>query len=458
MPQPALDHAALRRHADAREFTQLADALAGGHPEDVADFLQGLDDEGLQESFRRLPKDVAAAVLLELDEPVQDVLVELEAEHPETLAAVVDTMAADDAADVLETIEDQSHALAEDVLERLDDALEADVRALRQYPPESAGGLMQTEFFSIEADATARDALRALRAFGAETETKDLIHNVFAVDRGGNFLGTVDLYDVVIADPDTSLQALITPHAPFAPAFLDQEEVALLFRRFDVVSLPVTDVGGQLIGRITGDDVLDVVEEEATEDMYLLAGVGEDEHILDPPARSIRKRLPWLFVNIVTSLIAASVISLFEGTLENFVTLAVFMPIVAGLGGNAGIQTLTITVRALALGELQFHNAGRAIVKEITVGVVNGVLAGAIIGALAWAWKGSLVLGGILMLAMIANLFVAVLAGTVVPLVLKRLRKDPALASGIFVTALTDSFGFFAFLGLATLLLERLES
>lgn len=441
---------------EAGDFGALAQRLAHAHPADVADYLQSLNAAAMRDAFRALAPHAAAEILLEFDDPYQEQLVESQADEPQLLASVVDEMEMDDAADVLEVIEEQSEALARDVLERMDDELQAEVRQLRQYPPESAGGRMHTDKLSLHERHSAEETLDAVRTFGARHHTSDLIHNVFVVDEHRVFVGTVDLYEVVLADPATRLSEIIDRDAPFAPAFLDQEEVAQLFKRHDVISLPVTNMSGHVIGRITADDVLDVIEEEATEDMYRLAGLDEEDHIFSRPRDSIRKRLPWLFVNIVTCTLAAGVIALFEGTIEEVAVLAVFVPIIAGLGGNAGIQTLTLTVRSLALGELQFQNARGVILKEVTVGLFNGLLAGLGVGLIAWAWRGSLVLAGILVVAMVASLFFAVLAGSVVPLLLKRVRIDPALASGIFVTALTDGFGFFAFLGLATLLLKFL--
>jgi len=232
--------------------------------------------------------------------------------------------------------------------------------------------------------------------------------------------------------------------------------VANLVRHYNLVSVPVVDKQGKLVGRITIDDIVDVMEEEASEDILRMGGVGEEERVFTPPLQSVRRRLPWLYVNLVTAILAASVVSLFQGTIAKAVILAVFMPIVAGMGGNAGTQTLTVIVRSIALGELTLANARRALLKEILVGLGNGIGCGAVMSIVAYLWHGNPMLGVVLGSAMVINMFVAGLGGTIIPLALKWLKVDPALASGVFVTTLTDVFGFLSFLGLATLFITYL--
>ena len=237
---------------------------------------------------------------------------------------------------------------------------------------------------------------------------------------------------------------------------VDQEEVARMFEKYDLVSLPVVDHAGCLLGRITIDDIVDVIEEETSEDIYRIAGLDEDDSIFNDPVQSVKKRLPWLYLNLLTALASALVIGFFENTIQMVIALAVFMPVVAAIGGNAGSQTLTLIVRGMALGEVTFENSKKALYKQIVVGIVNGLAVGVVIGVIAYLWKGMPVLGLVLGLAMIINVFVGTLIGTLVPLSLKWLKADPALGSHIFVTAFTDAFGFFSFLGLATIFLKLL--
>jgi magnesium transporter len=235
---------------------------------------------------------------------------------------------------------------------------------------------------------------------------------------------------------------------------MDQEEVARLVASYNLLAIPVVDEENKLVGVITVDDVIDVIKDEATEDVYRLAGVSSDDRVFTSPVESLRKRLPWLQVNLVTAFLAASVVAMFESTIARWSVLAVFMPVVAGMGGNAAMQTLTVIVRGIALGELTWANSRKALLKESAVGIGNGVGCGVVAALVVWIWKGNVSLGLIIGAAMIINMFVAATAGTLIPLGLRALKVDPALASSVFITTLTDIFGFLSFLGLATLTLN----
>jgi magnesium transporter len=238
---------------------------------------------------------------------------------------------------------------------------------------------------------------------------------------------------------------------------MDQEEVARLVASYNLLAIPVVDEENKLVGVITVDDVIDVIKDEATEDVYRLAGVASDDRVFSRASESLRKRLPWLMVNLATAFLAASVVGLFKGTIDRVVALAIYMPVVAGMGGNAATQTLTVIVRGIALGELTWSNSRKALLKEATVGVGNGVACGVIGAVVAWLFSSDPMLGGILAMAMIINMFVAATAGTLIPLMLRALKVDPALASSVFITTLTDVFGFLSFLGLAKVFLRYLH-
>jgi len=260
----------------------------------------------------------------------------------------------------------------------------------------------------------------------------------------------------LLVSTETPLKRIMTTDIMSARVDTDQEEVAQIVASYNLLAIPVVDEEHKLAGIITVDDVIDVIKDEATEDIYRLAGMAGDEHISTPPAEALRKRLPWLGVNLVTAIMAAAVVALFQETISQVVALAIFMPVVAGMGGNAATQTLTVTVRGIALGELTWGNSRKALVKETLIGLGNGLVLGFVAAGVAWAMQGNPVLGLILGLAMVLNMLVASTAGTLIPIVLRALNVDPALASSVFITTLTDVFGFLSFLGLGTLFLPYL--
>ncbi|HEX5032940.1 MAG TPA: magnesium transporter, partial [bacterium] len=327
------------------------------------------------------------------------------------------------------------------------------VRQLLSYPPDSAGGLMQTELVKVQAEDNLGDTVQLIRE---KTGKFDDIINVYVVNEHGLLIGIVPLRALILGRPEQKVSEVMVKDVITAMVDMDQEQVAQLFRKYDFISLPVVDQQGKLLGRILVDDIVDVIQEEASEDIYRLAGVDKEEHVNDSPWRSIRLRLPWLSFNAITAIVAATVVGLFQGTIQKVVALAVFMPIVAGMGGNAGTQSLTVITRGLALGELTFANAKRVLMKELMAGICNGIILGALMATLAYLYQGNPMLGLVLGLAMISNMFMAALAGTSIPLLLKWAKVDPALASGVIVTTFTDVTGFFCFLGLATLFIRYL--
>jgi len=300
---------------------------------------------------------------------------------------------------------------------------------------------------------TVAQALDHLRKSG----TREGAFYVYVVDDHEHLVGVVPLRRLITADPATPVHAIRQPDVLSVPADMDQEEVARLVTKHNLLAVPVVSRDNRLLGTITVDDVIDVIHEEATEDIHRLGGVAADENIFDPAPRVVRRRLFWLLVNLPTALLAATVVGLFEPSIQALAALAVFMPIVAGMGGNAGIQTFTVIVRAIALGDLTLANTRRVLLREALIGLANGAGTGLVAGLVAYLWKGDPLLGLILGLAMVTNMLVAALAGTLVPVALKLLRVDPAVASGVIVTTFTDCAGFLSFLGLATLFLRFLH-
>jgi magnesium transporter len=282
-----------------------------------------------------------------------------------------------------------------------------------------------------------------------------MVFYLYVIDVRRHLVGVVSLRRLLLVPPSTPLKRIMTTDLISARVDMDQEEVARLVASYNLLAIPVVDEENKLVGVITVDDVIDVIKDEATEDVYRLAGVTGDDRVFTRPSESLRKRLPWLQVNLVTAFVAASVVALFEETISRWSALAVFMPVVAGMGGNAATQTLTVIVRGIALGELTWANTRKALLKEAAVGVANGVGCGLVAGLVVWIWKGSPALGVIIGAAMIINMFVAATAGTLIPLALRAMKVDPALASSVFITTLTDVFGFLSFLGLGTLVLRH---
>jgi magnesium transporter len=313
-----------------------------------------------------------------------------------------------------------------------------------------AGDLVYAPALSFPKHATAQQVIDALRMMRPGDES---VYYLFVTGAEDRLVGVVSLRQVVTAAPDTRLEAIMSREVVSLPADMAPEEQAHILGDSGFLALPVVDAGGRLVGSLDATELLDTVEDEATEDMYRLAGVSGDEELERPIARAARDRVFWLMINMATAFLAAAVVSGFEHVIAQAAVLAAFMPVVAGQGGNAGTQTLTFIVRSLALGEVSFRNARRTLLRELLIGVCNGVTIGALVGLLGWLWQDSVGLGLIVGVAMLGNLILASLAGVLVPLGLKALRIDPALASSIFVTTVTDVCGFALFLGLATLAL-----
>lgn len=384
----------------------------------------------------------AARALLTLDEHDLDEM--LDALDDATLASVCSSSAPDDAADLLDVLDEERRAR---VLEILGVAQGAKLESLLEGEEETAGSLMNTELLALDEDLTVADAIEAIRQY----PRKESFFYVYCIDSDQHLVGVLSLRSLILANPSVKLRDMMVQSVVRTQIDSSPEEVAQLVSKYDLLSIPVVDTQNRLVGVVTVDDVLDVIQEQAEEDLLHLAGVDISERVTTPARESWRARFPWLAINLVTAFIAASVVRLFEGTIEHWTTLAVFMPIVAGMGGNAGTQTLTVFVRGLALGEIDWHSGMKPVWKETLVGFMNGATNGLLTFLIVGFWTHDWVLATILFIAMCANLVIAGVAGGLVPLVLERLGFDPAVASSIFVTTCTDVGGFFSFLGLATL-------
>ncbi len=422
----------------------LASFLTGLHASEIGRVLSEVGVDDAKRLFKLLGPEQASEALLEVDERLRKALIS--SITSKELIEVVHKMETDDAADVISELPLED---AREVLEGIEDS--SAVQKLLVYPEDTAGGKMQAELVAVREDASVQDAIEAVRA---KSEQIEHISNIFVVDAKKRLVGTVGLDKLILARPAARIKAVADTEPMKVTTDLDQEEVAKIFQRYDLISLPVVDNEGRLVGRITIDDIVDVLEEEIFEDFYKMAGLNVEEGALDPPIRSIWMRAPWLFVNLATAFLAASVVKVFQGTIQHFVILAVLMPIVAGMGGNAATQAITVVVRGLALGELTLGNARRILTKEALVGLANGFMTGVVAAFIAYMFGVNPVIGLLLFLAMTCNMLIAGLSGSFIPLLLKWFKVDPAISSSIFVTTCTDIGGFFTFLGLATLFIK----
>lgn len=428
---------------DAGERTALRELVGTLHEADVGDLIEALDADRRPRLIELMGEDFDFTALLEVDDAVrEEILDEL---PPETVAEGVRDLDSDDAVYILEDLPKDEQA---EILEQLPPPERLALARSLHYPEDSAGRRMQTEYVAVPPSWSVGQAIDYLR------ETADLpdrFYELYVVDADHRLLGAVGLDRLLRTRRPTVISELMDDELRRVRATDDQEEVARLFERYNLVAAPVVDDSGRLVGIITFDDIVDVIEEEAEEDIKALGGVTGDEELSDSVWTIARSRFNWLLVNLGTAFVASSVLGLFEGSLQKMVALAVLAPIVASQGGNAATQTMTIAVRALATRELSDSNAWRVISRELLVGLLNGVAFAVITGVVAYAWFKVPDLGIVIALAMICNLLAAAFAGIMIPLVIQRFRLDPAVSSGVFVTTVTDVVGFFSFLGIATL-------
>jgi magnesium transporter len=429
---------------DVQAATEL---LAAMHPADQADLYNRLD-EGEREAMLALLSTEARALLLEhLDE---DTLGEIVDRMPRVeLAKVLDLSNNDIAADALRLL---PPAEAARVLGQMDSA--ADVTPLMIHPDQSAGGLMTRGFVALHKDMTVGEAMTLLRARKPLAEEA---YYLYVLDADNRLQGVVNLRQLIVADPQTKIEDVMTRDVVSVRPDTDQEEAANLLQHYRLRALPVVDQDGVLSGIITSDDIIDVIQEEATEDMYKMAGVGVKEWAFSPLGESIQRRVPWLTFNMAWAFAGAIVISLFEGTIEKVAALAIFMPMIAGQAGNAGIQTSTIMVRSMALGEVEPGDVAKLLGKEWALGAIKGLIFGTALGIVAWLWQGNEWLGFVAGFALFCNMLVAATAGVLIPMTMRRLGFDPATIAGVFDTMLTDLAGFMIYLGVATALISQLE-
>ncbi len=435
----------IRRYLDDENVDGALAQFRQLHPVDQGEVLVGISESNRLQLLESLSPGETADILAEMEPQGATRL--SKGMQPEALAHILEQTKPDAAADILQLLPEE---YLDKTLQSMSDAPE--VASLLEYGQDTAGGLMTLDYPVIKESLTTPNALDELRLLGPEAEN---INALLVVDGENRLVGSLSIARLALARPTSMIGEIAEQDIISVSAETDQEECARLMERYNLIHLPVVDQDGRLTGVILAEDMVDVVEEEATEDMYRIASVA-GERVMGPLRNSLRRRLPWLYINLATALLAGLMISIFESTITKVIALAVFLPVVAGQGGIGGTQTVTLVVRSMALGEVPRNLGFRLLSRELSLALIHGILLGLVVGLVAYGWKGNATLGLVLGLAMLGNMVVAGLAGAGVPLLLRRLGMDPAVSSAVFVTTFTDVIGFLLFLGLAAAFINLL--
>ncbi|MCB4753823.1 MAG: magnesium transporter [Sulfurovum sp.] len=425
------------------------------HPSEIANLLKDMNESDFGEALKHIPKELIADVALELpDRYFGDIV---ESFTPQEIAESLSEMESDDQTDFIQELEEHDDSVAKEVFEKLDKEDQKDILQLKQYEEDEAGAYMQVEVYSAKLDQKVEDVIKGFAKLKREGALEN-INYLFVTDDEDYLRYGVGLDDLIVFDPQKTLREDIWENPEKYKPIIghdhdDIKEIVQKFQEYDLNSMPIVNEYGKLLGRITSDDIYDIINEHATDQIYHLAGVNDDAEEDDGLLKAGKARAIWLGINLSTAIIASLVIGIFEETLQAYVALAVLMPIVASMGGNAGTQSLTVVVRQLALGEIAKNDAYRTIRKEVILSLVNGFIFALIIGIIAAIWFNKGMLGVVIAMAMIINLLSAGFFGSVIPLLLERFGIDPAIGSTVILTTVTDIVGFFVFLGLATIIL-----
>ena len=437
----------LKAELNQNRLVEAVELLADLHPADIADLFEALDEHEKKKLFRELDIDRASEVIAELSEFSQDQIL---ADLPhQRLGEIVDELDSDDAADLLASVPDE---VVEEVLASIDIEDSREVRRLLAYDEETAGGIMQAELLAVEQEATIADAIKHVREYGKELEG---LANIFVVDSNQQVVGQVSLRQLILSEPaDTLLQVMDTTVRTI-PVAMDQEDVARIFQKYDLISAPVVESDGSLVGRITIDDIIDIIEEEISEDVLRMAGTHEDELVYGDQVWKIsRFRLPWLLTTLVGGLLTGYLLWLFKVALADAIVLVTFVPVIMALGGSVAIQSTTITVRGLATGAIDLQRIGRTVYKETRVGLLMALACGLTLGIAAEIWHRNPALGLTVGISMAGVIMVASLMGTLIPVAFQRLGIDPAVSSGPFVTIANDISGIIIYLSISSAFLK----
>jgi magnesium transporter len=426
--------------------THLALILDEYHASEIAILFESLTKEDRQRIINLLPVEIASEIISEMHEEAhpEELLLQL---HPDKRTEIVEELDYDDATDIISQLDEHEQS---EILSDLSEDDASNIRNLLRYDEDTAGGLMNTEFIRIHLHLTKKDAIDEIIRQSEEIEE---FYTIFVIDDNNVFQGIVSLKDIIKAKGNVEITELVKSDVAWVSPDTDQEEVARLISQYNITSIPVLDHQMRLLGRVTFDDVIDVLEDENTEDILKISGVSEDEELSGNWIEAVKSRLPWLILNLGTAFLASAVVRYFEPTLKSIAVLSAYMTIIAGMGGNAATQALAVTVRRISLYDLTDNQAYRTVLKEFTVGLINGAVTGLIVFIFALTFDKNPLLGVVIFLAMTGNLLIAGITGAGIPLMLKRVGIDPAIASSIIITTFTDVFGFLLLLGLASKLL-----
>ncbi|MBW1901077.1 MAG: magnesium transporter [Deltaproteobacteria bacterium] len=430
-------------HENEQALKKIIDEIRAA---DVADLIEHLKPNERLFIFKLLEPDGAGEVLVEIEPPVQEgILKELDNRE---ISEIVQELDSDDAADV---VGDLPAERAREVIKTVDDDVSEELEKLLPYPEDTAGGIMGLEFVAVKADVTLEDAIETIREKKEDVES---LYYLWVVDDFERLAGVISLKDILLEPPSRKVSEIMNPEVISVDVQADQEEVVFLVKKYDLVNIPVVDEHHRLIGRITHDDIIDVIEEEVDEDISLMAGVIDEEIAEESTLKISKARLPWLIMGVFGGILAAIVINQFESSLERILALSFFFPVIMAMGGNTGIQAATVVVRGLATGDVSLVNAGKRLLREMRVALINGLICGAILGTIVGIWLSDAGLGFIVGVALILIVVISGFIGAAVPMALKRLNIDPALGTGPFVTTSNDILSLFIYLGLVTLFLH----
>lgn len=434
------------KQAISGDNEQLKATLKEYHASEIAILFESISKDDQERIINLLEVEIASEVISEMHEEAhpEELLLQL---HPDKRTEIVEELDYDDATDIISQLEEHEQ---KEILEDLSESDASSIRNLMRYDEETAGGLMNTEFIKINLNLTKKDAIDEIIRQSEEIEE---FYTVFVVDDENSFKGIVSLKDIIKAKGNVKITEMVKSDVVYVRPDTDQEEVAKLISQYNLTSIPVIDEEMKLLGRVTFDDVIDVLEDENTEDILKISGVSEDEELSGNWIEAVKSRLPWLIINLGTAFLASAVVRHYENTLTQLTVLSAYMTIIAGMGGNAATQALAVTVRRISLYDLTDNQAYRTVLKEFTVGLINGAVTGLIVFAFAYFFDSNPMLGLVIFMAMTGNLVIAGFTGAGIPLILKRIGIDPAIASSIIITTFTDVFGFLLLLGLASKLL-----
>jgi magnesium transporter len=438
----------LEQFIDESQEIKILSLIAKVHPDDIAELIDTLEENKKSKLFRLLDVETAADVIMEIGEISREFI--LEDISREKLTEIVDDMPSDDAADLIGDLPEEQ---ARQILSSIDQDKSEDVQMLLEYPEDSAGGIMQTELISVRGDSTVNGAIDIIRR---QSEGVEDIHNLFVTDKANKLTGVVPLRKLLLAKEETPVSHLMDKSVIFATADMDQEEVAGMVKKYDLVSIPVVDSENHILGRITVDDIIDVIEEEDSEDIFRMAGISEEEDIVysGPTLKVCMTRLPWLIFNFFGTLLSGYFLWLYQSKLPDLLALIAFVPVICAMSGNIGVQSTSIVIRGLATGKIDLLNLKKTIMKEFNIGIITGLICGVLAGIIGYLWHGNIRLGIVVFFSMFIAIAFGALMGVLVPLFFKKIKIDPAVASGALIATANDLVAINIYFLLAALLMK----